>query len=65
LAGIQDHDLMDKKVVKRSTDTALILDPEMTVEQEIAEYLAFILELPQETIDKVMSEYHDCILSGS
>lgn len=61
LAGIQDHDLMDKKVVKRSTDTALILDPEMTVEQEIAEYLAFILELPQETIDKVMSEYHDCI----
>lgn len=61
LAGIADHDLMDKKVVRRSTDTVLILSPEMSIEQEIAEYLAFILELPQETIDKAMSEFHDNI----
>lgn len=61
LANMADHDLMDKKVVKRSSDTALILDPEMTLEQEVSEYLAFILELPQETIDKVMSDFHDHI----
>ena len=61
LAGLEDSDLMDKKVVRRSSDTALILDPEMSVEEEVAEYLAYILELPQETIDKVMSEFHDNI----
>lgn len=65
LSGLEDSDLMDKKVVKRSTDTALILDPEMTIEQEISEYLAYILELPQETIDKVMREFHDNIKDTS
>lgn len=61
LANIADHDLMDKKVVKRSSDTALILNPDMTIEEEISEYLAFILELPQDTIDKVLGEYHNNI----
>lgn len=65
LAGLVDSDLMDKKVVKRSNDTALILDPDMTIEEEVAEYLAYILELPQETIDKVMKEFHDSIKNTS
>lgn len=65
LANVADHELMDKKVVRRSSDTALILNPDMSIEQEIAEYLAFILELPQETIDKVMKEYHDHITNAN
>lgn len=65
LANVADHELMDKKVVKRSSDTTLILSPEMSIEQEITEYLAFILELPQETIDKVMKEYHDHITNAN
>lgn len=65
LANVADHELMDKKVVKRSSDTALILNPDMSIEQEITEYLAFILELPQETIDKVMKEYHDHITNAN
>lgn len=59
LAAVSDNSLLDKKVVKRSIDTALILSPEMTVEQEVVEYLSFILELPQETIDACLKELHD------
>ena len=59
LANMEDHALLDKKVTKRSTDTALILSPEMTIEQEITEYLSYILELPKETVERVLSVYHD------
>jgi len=61
LANIEDTSLLDKKVTKRSNDTALILNPEMSIEEEIMEYLSYILELPQETIEKVLSVYHDNI----
>jgi len=61
LAGMAEHGLLDKKIVKRSTDAALILDPDMTIEQEISEYLEFILELPDETIEKALKLYHDSI----
>lgn len=64
LANVQDHELMDKKVVKRNTgDTTLILSPEMTIEQEIIDYLTFILELPEDTIEKTLKVYHDNIKS--
>lgn len=59
LANLEDNVLMDKKVTKRSNDTALILSPEMTIEQEVQEYLSYILELPQDTVDKVLKTYHD------
>jgi len=59
LAKLEDHSLMDKKVTKRSVDTTLILSPEMSIEEEITDYLSFILELPQEKIEKVLKLYHD------
>lgn len=59
LSTIEDHELIDKKVVKRSIDTTLILSPEMTIEQEISEYLNYVLELPDETIQEVIKTYHD------
>jgi hypothetical protein len=65
LASLEDNELMDKKVMKRSTDTTLILNPEMTIEQEITEYLSFILELPDETIEDCLKEYHDCIKNST
>lgn len=54
LANMDDNDLIDKKVVKRSTDTSLILDPSLTLAEEVSEYLMYILELDQKVID-------DCI----
>jgi len=59
LSKLNDHELMDKKISKRSSDTALILSSEMTIEQEITDYLTFILELPTSTVEEVLKLYHD------
>ncbi len=59
LSKLNDHELMDKKISKRSSDTALILSPEMTIEQEITDYLTFILDLPTSTVEDVLKLYHD------
>lgn len=59
LANLEYNVLIDKKVSKRSNDTALILSPEMSIEQEVTEYLLFIQELPEETVEKVLKTYHD------
>ena len=56
LGELEDSDLIDRKVIKRETDSALILDPEMSLVEEVKEYLAYILELPEETIESVLKE---------
>jgi hypothetical protein len=33
-----------------------MLDPEMSLDAEVKEYLTYILELPEPTIDKVLQE---------
>ena len=61
LASIQDSELLDKKVVKKDTDVSLILDPEMSIEDEITEYMQYILQIPTEVIETCLKEYHDNI----
>ena len=56
LSNMEDNILLDKKVVKRDIDTALILDPTMTLEAEVAEYLQYILQLNEEAIIKALKE---------
>lgn len=56
LSGLEDNELIDKKLVKRSTDTSLILAPDLTLEEEVSEYLEFILELKDEEIDAALKE---------
>lgn len=51
LANMEDSELIDKKVVKRDIDTALILDPSLTLVEEVIEYLTFILELDPAVIE--------------
>jgi hypothetical protein len=59
LSEVEDSELMDKKVVKRNTDTALILSPEMTIEEEVTEYLRYVLMLPEDTINETMGIFND------
>lgn len=59
LSQITDNDLVDKRVVKRNTDTALILDSEMSLAEEVQEYLTYILQLPEETISKALMEFNN------
>ncbi len=59
LSDLADHELIDKKVSKKSNDSALLLNPEMTLVEEVREYLAYILTLQEDTIDKVLQELQD------
>lgn len=56
LGDLEDSELIATKVLKRDTDSALILDAEMSLDQEVKEYLTYILELPEPTVDKVLKE---------
>lgn len=48
LGAMEDSELIGKKVTKRETDTALILDPKMSLQEELKEYLTYILQLSEE-----------------
>jgi len=54
LGALADNSLIDKKVVKRESDTALILDPSMTLAAELQEYLLYILQLPDNTVMDIL-----------
>ncbi|MFY8211570.1 MAG: metallophosphoesterase family protein [Candidatus Nanopelagicus sp.] len=56
LGELADSELIATKVLKRDTDSALMLDPEMSLDAEVKEYLTYILELPEITVDKVLQE---------
>lgn len=59
LSKVKDSDLLDKKIVKRKTDTALILNSDMTIRDEIAEYLRYILELPEDKVLRALGKFDD------
>lgn len=56
LGELADSELIATKVLKRDNDSALMLDPEMSLDAEVKEYLTYILELPETTVDKVLQE---------
>jgi len=56
LSNMEDNVLLDKKVIKRELDTALILLPDMTLEAEVDEYLRYILQLNDDAITKALKE---------
>ena len=52
LSGVKNSELLDKKVVKRKTEATLLLDNDMSMEEELAEYLSYILELKEVTVNQ-------------
>lgn len=56
LGELEDSELIDRKVLKRETDTALLLDKDMTLNEEVSEYLRYILQLPESTIELALQE---------
>lgn len=59
LAGVKNSDLLDKKVVKRKSEAALIIDKDMTIEEELVEYLSYILEISDDKIPDILGTYND------
>jgi hypothetical protein len=51
--------LLDKKIVKRSTEAALVLGNNLSIGEELVEYLTYILEIPEEKIPGVIGIYND------
>lgn len=59
LGSMIDSDLIAKKVIKREVDTALILDANMTPEEELKEYLLYILQLDDTKVTRLLSVFSD------
>lgn len=57
LGALEDSALIDKKVLKRESDVALVLDPEMSLSEEVREYLLYVLQLPEDTAANVIKEF--------
>jgi DNA repair exonuclease SbcCD nuclease subunit len=58
LATIKNSELLDKKVVKRSSESTLNLK-DMTIEEELVEYMSAILNLNNEKIKSIMGVFND------
>lgn len=59
LSNIKNSELLDKKVIKRKTEATLILDKEMTIEEELNEYLSYILELNSSKVKNILGVFSD------
>lgn len=59
LSKVSNSNLLDKKIVKRSTEAALVLGGNMSIGEELVEYLTYILEIPEEKIPGVIGIYND------
>lgn len=59
LAKIQNSELLDKRVLKRSSETTLILTKDMSIAAELSEYLTYILELDSSKVEKLMGVFND------
>lgn len=55
----KDNELLDKKLIKRQNESALILDAEMTIEEELSEYLQYIMGLTETKTKEVLKVFHD------
>ena len=59
LSGVKNSELLDKKVIKRKTEATLILGKDMTIEEELGEYLSYILELDENKVKKIIGVFSD------
>jgi len=59
LSSIKNSELLDKKVIKRKTEATLILGKEMTMEEELGEYLSYISELDDSKVKNILGVFSD------
>ena len=59
LGSLENHALLDKKVTKRASDVSLILSPEMSMFEELGEYLEYILMINDDSKQEVLLEFRN------
>lgn len=57
LAQVETTGLVDRKVTKRDTDVALMLNNDMTLADELSEYLQYILAVNETSIQEILQEF--------
>jgi len=58
LANVKNSELLDKKVVRRSSEATLNLK-NLTIEEELVEYMSAILNLTDDKIKQIMGVFND------
>ena len=61
LNKIENSELLDKKLRKNSSEATLILNDDMTIEEELSEFFAYILEIDPIKVKELLKIYHDYI----
>jgi len=59
LSNIKNSELLDKKVIKRKTEATLVLSKEMSMEEQLNEYLSYILELNEDKVKNILGVFSD------
>lgn len=59
LSKVEHSELLDKKIVKRSSDTSLVLDKKLSISEELIEYLRYIQELPDKDIESILGVFYE------
>lgn len=61
LSSVKTNDLLDKKLVKRNNEATLLLNKEMSLGEELVEYLLYILDIPEPKIPDIIGLFNDNI----
>ena len=59
LASVENSELLDKKLVKRNTEATLVITKEMTIQDELVEYLSYILSISEDKIPDIIGIFND------
>jgi len=59
LADVQNTELLDKKVVKRNSEATLILEKSMTIQEELSDYLSYVLEIEEAKVPDIIGVFND------
>ena len=59
LSKVSNSSLLDKKIVKRSSEATLLLGGNLSIGEELVEYLTYILEIPEDKLEGVVGVYND------
>ena len=59
LANVKNSDLLDKKLLRKTSESTLALVKEMSIEEELALYFTDVLNLDKEKINKILGVFSD------
>ena len=59
LANIKNSELLDKKLLRKTSESTLALQKEMSIEEELVLYFTEVLNLDETKISKIIGVFND------